>query len=429
MKIGKIDFNNKRGVLLKNTIMLYILQFSTYILALAVAPYQSRVLGPEVYGGVLNASVAIIVYFQLIIDFGFLLSATEEVSRERANKGRLREIFSAVTLCKIGLALVSFVGLVVLCQLIPEWKQKETVLILTFIATFLNSLMPDYLYRGLEKMTAITIRTVLIKTFFAVAVFLFLRGPEDVWMIPALNIVGNGVALVCAYLHIVKKLDIQFAKVRVGTVFRELKQSSVFFFSRIATTAYTALNTVLLDIMSGSGAVTGYYTSADRLITVGKNGVSPIADSFYPYMAKNKDFKLVKKVLLILEPIIFVFCAVVFVFAEPFCVWFFGAEYGPTGDVLRAMLPVGVVILPSYILGFPTLTAMNLTKHANYSTVVGSCCQLVMLGVLFLTNHINMITLALSVSITETLILLYRIIIVVKYRHRMRKETDDGIAE
>ena len=216
MKIGKIDFNNKRGVLLKNTIMLYILQFSTYILALAVAPYQSRVLGPEVYGGVLNASVAIIVYFQLIIDFGFLLSATEEVSRERANKGRLREIFSAVTLCKIGLALVSFVGLVVLCQLIPEWKQKETVLILTFIATFLNSLMPDYLYRGLEKMTAITIRTVLIKTFFAVAVFLFLRGPEDVWMIPALNIVGNGVALVCAYLHIVKKCSGQFWEKATG---------------------------------------------------------------------------------------------------------------------------------------------------------------------------------------------------------------------
>lgn len=420
MKIGKLDLNNKRGVLLKNTIMLYILQFSTYILALAVAPYQSRVLGPEVYGGVLNASMAIIVYFQLIIDFGFLLSATEEVSRERENRGRLREIFSAITWCKIGLALASFVCLVILCQVIPAWEQKETVLLLTFAATFLNSLMPDYLYRGLEKMTAITVRTVLIKTFFTVAVFLFLRGPEDVWMIPTFNIVGNGVALLAAYWHIVKAFGIRFTKVRVGVAFQEIKQSSVFFFSRIATTAYTALNTVLLDIISGSGAVTGYYTSADRLITVGKNGVSPIADSLYPYMAKHKDFKLVKKVLLVFEPIIFIFCTVVFIFAEPFCMWFFGAEYGPAGNVLRAMLPVGMVVLPSYILGFPTLTAMNLTKHANYSTVVGACCQLLMLGILFLTNHVNMVTLALSVSITETLILLYRIIVVVKYRDRMR---------
>ena len=63
----------KRGTLLKNTIMLYILQFSTYLLALLVAPYQTRVLGAEVFGGFLEASASIILYFQLIIAVNIVL--------------------------------------------------------------------------------------------------------------------------------------------------------------------------------------------------------------------------------------------------------------------------------------------------------------------------------------------------------------------
>ena len=403
--------------MLKNTVMLYILQFSTHLLALIVAPYQTRVLGPEVYGGFLEASAAIILYFQLIIDFGFLLSATEEVSRERNNKNYLRKVLTSVTYAKIFLSVVSFGILFALCQMIPAWKEKEGILLLTFCASFLNSMMPDYLYRGMERMTAITVRTVAIRVFFAGATFVFLKTPEDVWVVPTLNIIGNGVALVFAYIHVIKKLDVSFVTIKVKDVFAQLKKSSVFFFSRIATTAYTALNTVILDVIYQGSAITGYYASANKLITAGKNALTPVADSLYPYMTKHKDFQLVKKVLLLAEPVIVVFCTVVFIFAEPFCELFFGEGYGEAGKVLRAMLPVGVVILPSYIFGFPMLTAMGISKHANYSTIFGSIFQIVMLGVLFACGLVNMVTLALSVSITETLILLYRIVVVIRNRH------------
>lgn len=420
MSAKKLSGNGQRGTLLKNTIMLYILQFSTYLLALLVAPYQTRVLGAEVYGGFLEASASIIIYFQLIIDFGFLLSATEEVSRQRNDKACLRKVLTSVTAAKILLSVLSFAILFGLCQVIPAWEQKKTILILTFFASFLNSMMPDFLYRGLEQMSAITVRTVAIKVFFAAAIFVFLKTPEDVWVVPVLNIVGNGVALVVAYIHVIRKLGIGLVKVAVGDVFDQLKRSSVFFFSRIATTAYTALNTVILDIITQSGAATGYYTSANKLITAGKNGLSPVADSLYPYMAKHKDFGLVKKVLLIAEPVIFAFCAVVFIFAEPFCIWFFGEEFAQAGAVLRAMLPVGVVVFPTYVLGFPTMTAMGISKHANYSTIFGSVFHVIVLGILFLCGQINMISLALSVSATETVILLYRIVVIVKNRHLMK---------
>ena len=124
----KKAMGSNRGVLLKNTVMLYILQFSTYLLALLVAPYETRVLGAEVYGGFLEASASIVIYFQLVIDFGFLLSATEEVSRNREDKKKLSEILSSVTTAKLVLSAASFVMMMVLCRVIPAWEKKQTVL-------------------------------------------------------------------------------------------------------------------------------------------------------------------------------------------------------------------------------------------------------------------------------------------------------------
>lgn len=423
MKLSKPNLSGGKGALLKNTVMLYILQFSTYILGLLVTPYETRVLGDKIFG-YLGAATSIMVYFQLVIDFGFLLSATEEVSRNRQDRAALRKIFTSVTICKLLLASLSFLALLWLSAAIPAWRQKRTLLLLTFGATFLTSLMPDYLYRGLEKMSAITVRTVLIRLFFTGSIFLFLKKPDDICVVPILNIIGNAVALIFAYLHLSQKLGISFCKVSRRQMINTFTKSSTFFYSRIATTTYTALNTVILDIISAGGAVTGYYTSANTLITAGKNGLSPISDSMYPYMARHRDFKLVKKVLLVFEPIIFLFCAVVFIWAEPLCSWFFGAEFAPAGQVLRVMLPIGVVILPSYILGFPTLTAMGLSRHANYSVIVGSALHVCILAILFITDGLNMVNLGATVSITESAILLYRIVIIWKNRHLMQPKED-----
>ena len=403
--------NSKKGILLKNTIMLYILQFSTYLLSFIVVPYETRVLGPEFYGK-LGVAMSIMVYFQLIIDFGFILSATEDVSRNRDDKDYLRRIFSAVTLSKLVLTAISFVVLLVLCQLISRWHDDLVFYVLFFAATAVNSLIPDYLYRGLEEMTAITVRTVLIKLFFTLMIFLVLKKPEQIWIIPTLNIIGNSAALIGVWLHLKRKYGITFCSVTGKDVAAVTKRSSRFFYSRIATTAYTAANTVIIDLLNAGGNTVGFYTSADKLITTGKSAMSPVADSLYPYMVKNRDFKL--------EPVIILGCLIVFIFAEPLCTWFFGAEYGPVAPILRVMLPILVLILPSYILGFPTLTAMGLSKHANYSVIFGSCIHVINLAVLYFSGHMNELTLAALITVAETLILGYRIVVIWKNRDLLK---------
>lgn len=403
--------------------MLYIMQFSTYLLSFIVVPYETRVLGPTYYGK-LGVATAIMVYFQLVIDFGFLLSATEDVSRNREDRGKVSKILTAVTIDKIFLTIGSVIVLLVLCQILPSWREDRTFYMLFLIATAVNSMIPDYLYRGLEQMTAITVRTVAIKTFFTVMIVLLLKRPEQYCIIPILNIIGNTAALIGVYVHLYRQMDIRFVRCTAREVWDSFRRSSTFFYSRIATSVYTASNTVILSVISAGSSI-GYYSLADKLVTTAKNGLSPISDSMYPYMTKNKDFKLVWKILKIIMPVIIGGCAIVFIFACPLCEIVFGAGYGDAAPVLRVMLPVVIVILPSYILGFPTLSAMGLSKYANYSVVFGSALHVFNLLVLYFTGNMNMVTLGALVSVAEIAILLFRIVVIWKNRALLHVEQED----
>ena len=409
---------NKYKRLFTNTVFLYLLTFSNYLMSFITVPYQTRVLGPDIYG-VLGLTASLMIYFQLVIDFGFLLSATADVSKNRNDKNKISKIFSSVSSLKLVLTALSLAVLVVLCLCVDRWKEHFAFILLYFVSISINSFLPDYLYRGIEQMGAITVRTVLIKLFFTVMIFVVVKGPEDYLLIPTLQIIGNFVALVCSVIHVRVKYGIKLVKCTLRELVDCLKNSSTFFWSRIATTFYTAANTVVLDLLSGGG-MTAYYTSADKLVSTAKSGLSPISDSLYPYMIQNRDFKLVKKMLWIFEPIIIVGCAVVFIWAEPLCTWFFGDEYVMSAYALRALLSIVIITLPTYICGYPVLGALGFNNHANYSVVVGSVFHIVVLCLLFFTGNLTMISLAVSTSATEAVILAYRVIVIFKNRNKWK---------
>ena len=70
--------NTEKKVLFKNTFSLYIMNFAKLIFPLFTLPYLTRVLSTESYG-VVTYVKAFVTYIQLVLDFGFLLSATKEI--------------------------------------------------------------------------------------------------------------------------------------------------------------------------------------------------------------------------------------------------------------------------------------------------------------------------------------------------------------
>ena len=154
--------NGKKGVGF-NISMLYIMNIAKLIFPLITLPYLTRVLTVECYG-VVSYVKATMVYAQLIVDFGFMLSGVKEITQARDDTAQVSRITGNVVLAKTMLSAVSFVVILVAALFIPILRENLLYTILAFVPIALSTLLLDFLFRGLEQMQIITIRYVTMKT-------------------------------------------------------------------------------------------------------------------------------------------------------------------------------------------------------------------------------------------------------------------------
>lgn len=413
--------NKNATRLASNALMLYFLTFSNYILYLITIPYQTRVLGPELFGQV-NFAMSFALYFQIIIEFGFMILGTEMASKHRENKQKLSQLLTSIMACRLALAVISALTLLALCLSVAPFNEDFLLYGLFFMSSVFAAMMPDFIYRGMENMKIITIRTVIIRTFFMILIFILLTSKDDYRIVALLTFLGNASAFAFSIFDL-KKRGILINKVKIREAVDLLKRAAPFFASRIATNVYSASNTFLLGLAYGANSkTTGFYASADRLVVAAKSGMTPIIDTTYPYMVKHRNFRLIKKILIAIMPIITIACAAVAIFAENIAVILFGQEYAQAGQYLRLMVPVIWLAFPAMLFGFPTLTPMGLSTHANKSNVYGALLHILQLAILFAIGKLTVITICLATVVTEVFTISYRLAIVYKYRDRMRND-------
>ncbi len=411
----------RSNTLLENTFMLYILTFSNALLGFITQGYQTRVLGLDMMG-ILDAARYATNFFQIFIDFGFIMSATAKISQHRDDNATLRKVLTCVVAAKVFFMLVSYGILLVF--ILPTVQEPGAIWAYVFYLLYvcMVALLPDFMYRGLEQMRAITVRAVLVKTFATLMVFVLVKKPQDFWLVPLLSAIGNAGATLFVYWHLKTKLNIFFCRVSLRDVAREIKEATQFFFSKVAASVNSNLNGLLLKGVAGAVA-TGLYGRADTVINAARMGMSPIADSLYPHMVKHKNFKLIRKSLLVIYPVILAGCAVVFIFARPLLTLWLGEEAGvQTVLPLRLLIPVAVCAFPNYILGFPTLSPMGLVKYANISVAFGTGVYLAGVALCWFTVGVNLVSLCVLTSLTEFSILAFRVVVILKNRHLLHPD-------
>lgn len=408
--------------LARNTLFLYLMQISSYVFPLLTFPYLTRVLGAEKYGVVVFSN-AVMQYFTLFIEFGFLLSATNLCSQFRHDREQLGNITFGVMCAKILLALASGAVLAALCVFVPTFQTNSLFFCLSYIGAFLTIFLPDFLFRGMEEMSILTYRVIFSKIVYTIVILALVHGPKDFLLVPVATIGSNLVAVVLTWHEIKKKKYIEKTKVTFREIFMYLKESSTFFLSRVAVSLYTTLNTVLLGFKFNSYAM-GQYGVANNLINTGRSFISPISDSIYPYLVKNKNYKLVKKLLLILEPIIILGCLVLYFFAGFIIKIICGNGYEDSIPVLRAMLPLVVITLPTYLCGFPLLGAIGKIKYANISTIIGAIFHVLCLVFFYCLGILNFVSISLLTFCAELIVLSIRLYVVISTLKRGKNENN-----
>jgi PST family polysaccharide transporter len=404
--INKEDFK----IISNNFFSLTSLKVLTYILPLITFPYLIRVLGIEKFGLIMFAQ-ATMYYFEIVVDFGFNLSATREVALNAKKPNKLNEIISAVFSIKFMLLLFSFSVLIVAINLFDRFLQDSMLYYYSFLKIIALAFFPVWFFQGIEKMKYITLIDILSKSIFTVLIFVFVQSESDYILVPLISGVGYIVGTIFSLIYLFKRFKKSFIICSFSVIKKYFNDSLMFFLSRVSVSLYTTSNAFVLGLVT-SNIMVGYYAVAEKLYMVIRQMYQPIVQVIYPYISKTRNVKFFKK----LYPII-----ILLNFIGIYVLWQFAAEiiqlvttetFFESVKVFRILLIVACIVVPSVLIGYPFLAALGYKNEANYSTIIGSLFHVISLTVLFFCNSIDIYNIVYLLIITELIVLLYRLYVV-----------------
>lgn len=115
----------------KNSLMLMAMNIAKMLFPLLTLPYLTRVLSTDCYGGVVYVK-SVTTYLQLLVDFGFVLSATKSIVQAREDRARQERIMGDVLLARLWLAGAALVLLVILTAALPILRERPLLSLLSF---------------------------------------------------------------------------------------------------------------------------------------------------------------------------------------------------------------------------------------------------------------------------------------------------------
>lgn len=404
--------------IISNVISLYGFSIAKIVFPLLTLPYLTRVLSVDCYGLVAYVK-AVMQYMQLIVDFGFMLSGTKDIVNSRNDKIKLEQETGDILIARIILALISFVVLLLIIIFLPVLHINSEYTLASFLPIVLSVFLFDYFFRGIEKMHVITVRFVLMRGITTMLTILFVNSDADIMFIPFFDTFGSLLA-VSLVIYEFKKEGIKIKYTGIEMALIKLKESFIYFASDMATTAFGALNTLLIGAFLPVIEV-AYWSVSMQLIGAVQTMYTPITGGIYPRMIKTKSLSFIRRILLIFMPLIF-FGSAFSYFIAPYVLLIVGGEqYLAAQNLFRYLLPVLIFSFPAMVLGWPTLGALSKASQVTQTTILSALVQLVSLVLLLCLGYFNIIWIAISRCISEFVLMLSRGYFCWKYKKEFSK--------
>lgn len=271
--------------LLSNFMALLSMQGLNYILPLLTMPYLFRVLGVEKFGLVAFA-LSTIMFLNVLVEYGFNLSATRDISTYSNNKKKLIEIYSTVFTVKFILIVISLIILSLLIISFDKFSNEWELFYLTFLVVIGNALFPIWFFQGIQEMKYISYFNLFAKLFFTIGIFTFVRSSEDYLYQPFLNGIGFVFVGLYSIYFINKKYQIGFEFQPLSKIKQSFKDSWNIFLIDLMPNMYNNFSTFFLGFITSMENV-GFYSLATNIINVFNRLINIMRSVTYPYLNKN----------------------------------------------------------------------------------------------------------------------------------------------
>lgn len=356
--------------LISNFFSLSTLQALNMILPLITLPYLVKVLGVENFG-LLNFSLAIIMYFNILVSFGFELSATREISMNKNNVKKISEIFISVMIIKTIMAIVSILILMILILLFDMFSENAMLYFVTFGLVIGNVVFPSWFFQGMERMKYITYINVISKVAFTVLIFVLVKDSADYIYVPILNSLGAIFGGLYSLWLIFKLFNIRLFIPNKKIIFTQLKDSYHFFLSRVANNGSRYFATTIIGIYFGN-VVVGYYSMVEKLFYSFMSLGGIVSQTIYPYMSRTRNINFFKKIFLIIIIVSIVILVPVIYFNELLLLTVFNIQSEMLSKIFIIVFSGSIFGIASALVGYPLLAAFGHIKYANNSLIYTS---------------------------------------------------------
>lgn len=233
--------------LVSNFTYLGIFNIIALLIPLIALPYLIKVLGLKFYG-LLAFAQGIISYFNTLVNFGFELVATKEVSNHRDNAARLSEVFSGVFIIKFALFLLSFLILILVVKFLPQAENYEWIFYLTMYMCLYTCMMPKWYFQGIEQMKYITIADAVSKIVFLSLIFAWVKTEQDYLKVPISGLLAYSLAAVFGLWIVFIKHKIKFKWQKLTVLKYYLFEAFPIFLSEVSITIYVASNRTIVGL-------------------------------------------------------------------------------------------------------------------------------------------------------------------------------------
>ena len=396
----------------RNVVMSAILALSNVIFPLISFPYVTRILLPSGTGRV-SFATSVLSYFLIAAQLGIPTYGIREVARVRDDKPALSRLVCELFAINAITTLLSYLFFAVALLTVPRMSEDKPLFLISSLVLVLNCIGMEWLYRGLERYTYITVRSVIFKALGVIGIFLLIHSTGDYLKYAALVIFSGSCSYILNFINARKYISIKSFGGKLS-LRPHLKLITVFLAMAVATTIYTNLDMVMLGFMR-TDTDTGYYDAAVKIKTVLVGVVTSLGVALLPrssaYLKKGLTAqfhqitrKAMNFVILLALPI----SAFFVIFARESIMLVAGPDY------MGAVIPMQVIMFTvlfigmSNITGIQVLVPLGLEKQVLISELLGMLTDLILN--IILIPHLASTGAAIGTLCAEFVVIIYQLL-------------------
>jgi PST family polysaccharide transporter len=353
--------------LVQNVMALYGVQFVNYLLPLITVPYLTRVLGTQGWG--------LFAFFQsfglfagTLVDYNFTLSATRDVSQHRQDLQQRSELLAGVLGAKVLLSAVVIFICLIAQAFVPSFKEHSLIYWMGMAWAITLAFNLFWYFQGMEKMRIAAALDLSAKGLATVAIFLFIRSEEQVWLIFLLYTLAN----LCSMLF-AAWLAYRIVPFRVPTwrlTRGALRRGWQLFVTRFAVNLTAVGNSFILGLFVPPTLV-GYFAGAEKISKAAASLCEPVTQSLFPRMSLiapqdlDHAVRLMKRSFLFLVTFGALMSLFLFVAAPVLTSTLLGPDYQTAASILRILAALPLLIALTNVFGVQWMLALRLDRQFN----------------------------------------------------------------